>query len=67
MHGTNVKICRACSRIGCGGRRLGIRQKDQEALHNEERHDIFPSPDISSAMKAMRMGWVGHVARIGEK
>jgi hypothetical protein len=40
---------------------------EQEVLHNEERHDMFPSPDISSVMKARRMGWVGHVARIGEK
>ena len=65
MHGTNVKICQACSRIGCRWRHLGIRGKEQEALHDEERHDMFPSPDISSVAKARRMGWVGHVALLG--
>lgn len=43
---------------------MGIREKEQEALRNEECHDMFPSPDISSVMKARRMGWVGHVASV---
>lgn len=46
---------------------MDIREKEQEALRNEERHDVFPSPDISSLMRARRMGWVGHVASIREK
>ena len=44
---------------------MGIRGKKQEALYNEERHDMFPSPDIGSVMKARRMGWVGHWQVLG--
>jgi hypothetical protein len=36
-------------------------------LHNEELHDLYPSPSIIRMVKARRMRWVGHVARIGEK
>jgi PAS domain-containing protein len=32
-------------------------------LHNEELHDLYPSPII----KSRRMRWAGHVARMGEK
>ena len=44
-----------------------MRGKEQESWHDEERHNMFPSSDISSVMKARRMGWVGHVARVREK
>jgi hypothetical protein len=33
-------------------------------LHNEELHDLYSSPSIR-IMKARRMRWVGHVARMG--
>jgi hypothetical protein len=36
-------------------------------LHNEELHDSNSSPSIIRTMKARRMRWAGHVARIGEK
>jgi hypothetical protein len=36
-------------------------------LHNEELHDLYSSPSIIRIIKARRMGWAGHVARIGEK
>jgi hypothetical protein len=36
-------------------------------LHNEEHHDLYSSPSIIRIMKARRMRWTGHVARIGEK
>jgi hypothetical protein len=36
-------------------------------LHNEELHDLNSSPSIIRIMKSRRMGWVGHVARMGEK
>jgi hypothetical protein len=26
-------------------------------LHNEELHNLFPSPNISRIMKSRRMGW----------
>jgi hypothetical protein len=36
-------------------------------LHNEELHDLYSSPGIIRIMKARRMRWSGHVARMGEK
>jgi hypothetical protein len=35
-------------------------------LHNEELHDLYSSPSIR-IIKARRMRWAGHVARMGEK
>jgi hypothetical protein len=34
-------------------------------LHNEELHGLYSSPSIIRVMKARRMRWAGHVARIG--
>jgi hypothetical protein len=34
-------------------------------LHNEELHDLYSSPSIIRIMKAMKMRWAGHVARLG--
>jgi hypothetical protein len=34
-------------------------------LHNEELHDLYPSPSIIRIIKSRRMGWAGHVARMG--
>jgi hypothetical protein len=36
-------------------------------LHNEELHDLYSSPSIVRIIKARRMTWAGHVARIREK
>jgi hypothetical protein len=36
-------------------------------LHNEELHDLHSSPSIIRIMKARRMRWAGHVARMWEK
>jgi hypothetical protein len=36
-------------------------------LHNKELHDLYSSPNIITIIKARRMGWMGHVARMGEK
>jgi hypothetical protein len=36
-------------------------------LHNEELHDLCSSPSIIRRIKARRMRWAGHVARMGEK
>jgi hypothetical protein len=33
-------------------------------LHNEELHDLYPSPSIIRIMKSRRMRWVGHVAQM---
>jgi hypothetical protein len=35
-------------------------------LHNEELHGLYSSPGIVKVIKARRMRWAGHVARMGE-
>jgi hypothetical protein len=35
-------------------------------LHNEELHGLYSSPSIIRVIKARRMRWVRHVARMGE-
>jgi hypothetical protein len=34
-------------------------------LHNEELHGLYSSPSIVRVIKAGRMRWAGHVARMG--
>jgi hypothetical protein len=34
-------------------------------LHNEELHGLYSSPSIIRVIKAGRMSWVGHGARMG--
>jgi hypothetical protein len=36
-------------------------------LHNEEFRDFYSSRSIIRIIKSMRMRWVGHIARMGEK
>jgi hypothetical protein len=36
-------------------------------LHNEELHNLYPSPDIIRQIRSRRMSWAGHVARMGEE
>jgi hypothetical protein len=33
-------------------------------LHNEELHNLYPSPSIIKPIKSRRMRWAGHVARL---
>jgi hypothetical protein len=35
-------------------------------LHNEERNDLYSSPNIR-VIKSRRIRWTGHVARMGER
>ena len=35
-------------------------------LHNEEVNDLYSLPNIVRVVKARRMRWAGHVARMGE-
>jgi hypothetical protein len=35
-------------------------------LHNEELHGLYSSPSIVRVIKARRMRWAGHMARMGE-
>jgi hypothetical protein len=34
-------------------------------LHNEQLHGLYSSPSIVRVIKARRMRWAGHVARMG--
>jgi hypothetical protein len=36
-------------------------------LHNEEFRDLYSSPSIIRIIKSRRMGWAGHVARMGRR
>jgi hypothetical protein len=36
-------------------------------LHNEERYDLYSSPNIIRVIKSRRMSRAGHVARMGER
>jgi hypothetical protein len=36
-------------------------------LHNEELHNLDPSPSIIRMIKSRRMIWAWHVARMGDK
>jgi hypothetical protein len=36
-------------------------------LYNEELHNLYSSPIIIRMIKSRRMGWAGHVARMGKK
>jgi hypothetical protein len=35
-------------------------------LHNDELHNIYPSPNIVRVIKSRNMRWAGHVAPMGE-
>jgi hypothetical protein len=39
--------------------------RSRRKMHNDELHGLYSSPNIVRVIKAMRMRWVGHVARIG--
>jgi hypothetical protein len=36
-------------------------------LHNEELHNLYPSPRILRMIKSRKIRWAGHVSRMGEK
>jgi hypothetical protein len=38
-----------------------------ELLHNEEVHNLYPSPNIIRMIKSRRMEWAGHVEKCGEE
>jgi hypothetical protein len=40
--------------------------REWRKLQNEELYDLFSSPNIVRVVKSRRMGWAGHVARVGE-
>jgi hypothetical protein len=48
-----------------GSKRDGV-TGEWRRLHNEERNDLYSSPNIIRVIKSRRMRWAGHVARMGE-
>jgi hypothetical protein len=36
-------------------------------LHNEELYGLYSSPNIVKMIKSRRIGWAGHVARMGRR
>jgi hypothetical protein len=52
------------------GRKFGPKRDEMTGvwrkLHNEELHGLYSSPSIVRVIKARRMRWAGHVARMGE-
>jgi hypothetical protein len=43
------------------------RKGELRKLRNEELHKLYSSPNIIRQIKAKRMRWVGHVARMAEE
>ena len=40
--------------------------REWRKLRNEELNDLYCSPNIDLVIKPRKMGWAGHVARMGE-
>jgi hypothetical protein len=49
------------------GRKRDEATGEWRKLHNEELHNLYPSPDIIRQVKSRRMRWTGHVERMGEE
>jgi hypothetical protein len=48
---------------------FGPKREEDESwrkLHNDELHDLYSSPNILMMIKARRLRWAEHVARMGE-
>jgi len=51
---------------GIFGPKRGEVTEGWRKLHNEELNDVYCSPNIVRVTKSRRMGWAGHVARMGD-
>ena len=51
--------------ILCVAKRDGV-TGEWRKLHNEELSDLYSLPNIVRVVKSRRMGWAGHMARMGE-
>jgi hypothetical protein len=40
---------------------------DWRKLHEEELRNLYPSSSIIEIIKSRRVGWAGHVARMGRR
>jgi len=58
-------------RIGVLRRIFGPKRDDEtrerRKLYNEERNDLYFSPNTFLVIKSIRIRWVGHVERMGER
>jgi hypothetical protein len=59
-----VFVNRALRRI-FGPKRDGV-TGEWRKLHSGELHNLYSSPNIIRQIKSRRMGWIGHVACMGE-
>jgi len=41
--------------------------REWRKLRNEGLNDLYSSPNIVRVIKSRKMGWAGHVARMGER
>jgi hypothetical protein len=41
--------------------------QDCRKRHNENQHDLYPSPHILQVIKPWKIGWVKHVAHMAER
>jgi hypothetical protein len=53
-------------------RRMFVPKRDEvtgewKKLHNEQRNDLYSSPNIIQVIKYRRMRWAVHVARMGAR
>jgi hypothetical protein len=53
-------------------RRIFVPKKDEvtgewRRLHNKELYALYSSPNTIRMIKSRRLGWAGHVARMGER
>ena len=52
------------------GKTSGLKRDEmtgkERRIRNKELHDLYSSPNIIRVIKSRRMGWVGHVARMGD-
>jgi len=46
--------------------RHGEEAGEWRRLHNVELHNLYISPNVSRVIKSRRMGWTGHVTRMGK-
>jgi hypothetical protein len=47
--------------------REGVTYGERRRLHNEGLHNFYSSASIIRVIKSRRMGWAGHVARMGSR
>jgi hypothetical protein len=47
------------------GHKRDVMTRGWKKLHDEEPHGLNSSPDIIRVIKARRMRWAGHIARMG--